>query len=279
MQKHNDNNTNGYSQWKNGSKNWQQKLSDKTRVQDVKAAVDNVPDFSTGKNYFNVVQPVELSMFSDLNRYDESESSVSWNTPKSSNSISKTVDAKNDNKFFARKTNWYNRNSGQYQENHHNNYNNKKYSNKYQKNRNDAHVEFNEFILVNNYSNKHSNLSIENYHSTDTTNDFSYSDPVIKPELNQNALSNYNNILDVNPNFEYDSDCDSDPGDLEKMKIMTAADYNVDRYARYGIHESEIKDYVRTITFKNCIEYCTKEFIKVSIKLYLASQNKNLNYN
>jgi len=160
-----------------------------------------------------------------------------------------------------KKTNWYNRNSGQYQENHHNNYNNKKYPNKYWKNRNSAQVKLNEFISTNNFSNEHSNLSNENDHSVATTNDSFHTDPVIKPELNLNALSINNNILDTNPNFEYDSDCDSDPGDLEKMKIMTAADYNVDRYARYGIHESEIKDYVRTITYKNCIEYCTKEHI------------------
>ncbi|XP_027840234.2 uncharacterized protein LOC114121922 [Aphis gossypii] len=277
MQKHNDNNTNEYSRWRNGPKNWQQKLSDKTREQDVKvAAADNVAHSSTGNtkaylNYFNVVQPAELSMFSDQNRYDTSESSVSRNTPMGSNSNSKTVDSKNGNKFFARKTNWYNRNSGQYQENHHNNNNNNwKYSNKYRKNRNNANGKFNEFISANNYSNEHSNLSIENYHSAATTNDPSYTDPVIKPELNQNALSN-NNILDINPNCYYDSDCDSDPGDLEKMKIMTAADYNLDRYARYGIHESEIKDYVRTITYKNCIEYCTKEFIKDKIVLVIRS--------
>lgn len=273
MQKHNDNNTNGYSRWRNGLKNQsQQKLSDKTREQDVKTAGVATGNTTAYMNYFKVVQPVELSVFSDQNRYNESESSVSRNTPMSSNSISNTMDAKNGNNFFARKTNSYNSNYGQYQENHHKNQNNWKHSNKYRKNRNNAHVQFNEFISVNNYSNEHSYQSIEDHHSAATTNDSSYTDPVIKPELNRiNALSN-NNVLDINPNFEYyDSDCDSDPGDLEKMKIMTAADYNVDRYARYGIHESEIKDYVRTITYKNCIEYCTQEFIKDKIVLVIRS--------
>lgn len=275
MQKHNDYNTNGYSRWRNGPKNQSQgKLSDKTREQEVKTAGVATGNTTAYMNYFKAVQPVELSVFSDQNRYNESESSVSRNTPMSSNSISKTMDAKNGNKFFARKTNSYNRNFGQYQENHYNNHNNRNYSNKYRKNRNNAHVKFNEFISVNNYSNEHSYQSIENHHSAATTNDSSYTDPVIKPELNQNTLSN-NNVLDKNPNFGYyDSDCDSDPGDLEKMKIMTAADYNVDRYARYGIHESEIKDYVRTITYKNCIEYCTQEFIKVNINCILLVKIK-----
>lgn len=54
-------------------------------------------------------------------------------------------------------------------------------------------------------------------------------------------------------------------GDLNKLQMMTAVDFDRDRYARYGIHESEIKDYVRTITYKNSIEYCTEKYIKVNI--------------
>jgi len=67
-----------------------------------------------------------------------------------------------------------------------------------------------------------------------------------------------------------DSNPSADPGDLQKLEMMTAVDFDRDRYARYSIHESEIKDYVRTVTYKNCIEYCSEHYIKVNIN-YISS--------
>lgn len=69
-----------------------------------------------------------------------------------------------------------------------------------------------------------------------------------------------NEVLTLNLN----GDDDPEEGDLKKLQDMTAVDFNVDRYARHGIHETEIKDYVRTVTFKNSIEYCVKQKIKVN---------------
>lgn len=66
-------------------------------------------------------------------------------------------------------------------------------------------------------------------------------------------------------NVDYDSDSSECSGDLNKLEMMTAVDFDRDRYARFSIHEVEIKDYVRTITYKNCIEYCSKEFIQVNV--------------
>lgn len=58
--------------------------------------------------------------------------------------------------------------------------------------------------------------------------------------------------------------CGPGAGDLAKLVAMTAADFNVDRYARHDVHETEIKDYVRTISYKNCIEYCAERNITVN---------------
>ncbi|XP_025196022.1 probable protein arginine N-methyltransferase 1.2 [Melanaphis sacchari] len=270
MQKHNGNNANYYSRWRNVPKNQQQIRRHKTRDQNVEEADDSADVMnptSNTKAYFDVVQPTELSVFSDQNLYDESKSSVSRNSPLNSNSISETVDAKNGKYFFADKTNWRDKNVGQHQSNYYsqsNKFNNKKYPNKYRKNRNNAPSKFQEFISTNNVNH---NTFIEN-DQLGTKNDYSYEKPAIEPALNQNTLFN-NTFLNTYQNSEYDSECDSDPGDLEKMKIMTAADFNDDRYARYGIHETEIKDYVRTITFKNCIEYCAKEYIKDKVVLVI----------
>lgn len=79
-----------------------------------------------------------------------------------------------------------------------------------------------------------------------------------------------NNINTTNINSGHDSDSSEPSGDLEKLELMTAADFDNDRYARYTIHEMEMKDYVRTISFKNCIEHCSDDYIKVL--------NKNLIY-
>lgn len=66
-------------------------------------------------------------------------------------------------------------------------------------------------------------------------------------------------------NLDYNSDSsEKDSVGLHKLQMMTAADLNIDRYARYNLHEEEIKDYVRTITYQNCIEYCAKRYIKVN---------------
>lgn len=51
---------------------------------------------------------------------------------------------------------------------------------------------------------------------------------------------------------------------LNKLQQFTAVDFHRDRYARYSIHESEIKDYVRTISFKNCFQYCAESNLKVN---------------
>lgn len=80
--------------------------------------------------------------------------------------------------------------------------------------------------------------------------------------------------VDINlPSIDFYAKCDYNSleitGDLKKLQIMTAVDLDRDRYARYGIHELEMKDYVRTVTFKNSLEYCAEEYIKVNICKYL----------
>jgi len=246
--------------------NRQQQQPDQTRYPNGEAAANNYNTESTTCNttaylkYFNVVQPVEKSVFSDYNGYDESKTTVSSKSPLSSNPVSGTVDAMNGNNSTAGKTYTNNKKSGQYNSyRQHQWNNNKKYPNKYRKNRNNSSAcfdrEFAEFISANNVH----NTPIGNGRRG-STNDSARTEPA----LNQNALTN-TILLDKHENSEYDSECESDPGDLEKMSKMTAADFNDDRYARYGIHESEIKDYVRTITYQNCIEYCSKGYIKVNI--------------
>lgn len=78
--------------------------------------------------------------------------------------------------------------------------------------------------------------------------------------VNSNFPSN-----DLDTEFDYNSVEIS--GDLNKLQMMTAIDLDRDRYARYKIHEMEMKDYVRIVTFKNCLEYCAEKYIKVNIKL------------
>lgn len=68
--------------------------------------------------------------------------------------------------------------------------------------------------------------------------------------------------------LDHDSKLSGVTGDLDKLHMMTAADFDRDRYARYGVHETEIKDYVRTVTFLNSIDYCADQFIKVNINYY-----------
>lgn len=75
------------------------------------------------------------------------------------------------------------------------------------------------------------------------------------------SIQNISNGLDL----AYESDTSGDSGDLDKLNMMTAIDFNLDRYARYSVHECEIKDYVRTITYKNCIEQCAERYIEVNI--------------
>jgi hypothetical protein len=74
-------------------------------------------------------------------------------------------------------------------------------------------------------------------------------------------------------NLDHNSDLCETSGNLEKLHLMTAADFDRDRYARYGVHESEIKDYVRTITYLNSIEYCANKFIKVNINKLFSTHN------
>lgn len=103
----------------------------------------------------------------------------------------------------------------------------------------------------------------------DSTND-STTVPVIMSTNNESSGSILtNDITIIKPDLEYDSDASEDSGDLKKLEMMTAIDFNRDRYARFEIHESEMKDYVRTITYKNCLEYCSEHYIKVNIN-YLA---------
>lgn len=78
-----------------------------------------------------------------------------------------------------------------------------------------------------------------------------------------------NDIGIIKPDLECVSDESEGSGNLKKLEMMTAIDFNRDRYARFEIHESEMKDYVRTITYKNCLEYCSEQYIEVNI-YYLA---------
>ncbi|XP_060858397.1 uncharacterized protein LOC132935795 [Metopolophium dirhodum] len=249
---------------RNEPMNHEQQQPDETRDPNGKVAANNNTGNTTRNTtaylkYFNVVQPVELSVFSDHKICDESKTTVSTKSPLSSNPVSGTVDAKNGKNFFASK-NMNNKKSGQYHSYCQQQWNNKKYPNKYRKNKNNFSASnrgFNEFISANNVL----DTPIRNY-QPGSTNDSACTEA----GLNQNASTN-NIFLDNLENSEYDSECESDPGDLEKMSMMTAADFNDDRYARYGIHESEIKDYVRTITYKNCIEYCSQGYIKDKVVL------------
>lgn len=73
-------------------------------------------------------------------------------------------------------------------------------------------------------------------------------------------------LITLNQNAECGSDFSDDSLNFNKLLKMTAADFDRDRYARHVIHEAEIKDYVRTITFQNSIEYCAEKYIKVNVK-------------
>lgn len=238
----------------------EQKQPDKTRDPNREVAANYGNTENTTRNttaylkYFNVAQPVELSVFSDCKKYNESKTTLSTKSPLSSNPVSETMEGKNRKNYFAGKTNLNNKKSGQYhsyRQQQCSGY--KKYPNTYLNNKNNSSASnnhgFNKFISI----------PIENIYPG-STNDSACTEPA----LNQNDLTN-TFLLDKHENSEYDSECESNPGDLEKMSMMTAADLNDDRYARYGIHESEIKDYVRTITYKNCIEYCSQGYIKVNL--------------
>lgn len=247
-----------YSIWKKNPRKQEQQKPDETRDPNREVAANDANTKNSTCNttayleYFNVVKPVELSMFSDRDLYDESKTPLSTYKPLSSNSVSGTVGAKNSRNFG--RSNWNDNKSRQYHGYRQNQFNNKKYPNKYRNNKNNASVRFNEIISVNNVQ----NTPLGN-DQPGSTNNSGRTEPAFR-----NILT-HNDFVGINENSEYDSECESDPGDLEKMNMMTAADFNDDRYARYGIHESEIKDYVRTITFKNCIEYCSKGYIKVNI--------------
>jgi len=257
--KNRNNNNNNYSIWKNNPRKQEQQQPDETRDPNRGVAANHANTQNSTCNttaylkYFKVVEPVELSMFSDRDRYDESKTPLSTYKPLSSNPVSGTVGAKNSKNFG--RLNWNDNKSRQYHGYRQNQFNNKKYPNKYRNNKNNASVRFNEIISVKNVQNTPLGNDQPGY-----TNNSGYTEPAFSP----NILT-HNNFVGINENSEYDSECESDPGDIEKMNMMTAADFNDDRYARYGIHESEIKDYVRTITFKNCIEYCSKGYIKVNI--------------
>lgn len=207
-------------------------------------------------NYFNVIKPVEKSQFSDDHLYSESVLSVFPNKTLSSNSISGTVDNENS---FTDTQKCGNKSSG-----HHVNLQpqfNNNFRKNYRNNKNNA-------VASVKLGNVNNNTPFGYNHSQSACiNDSVRTEPANKPTLNletENTLTN-SHLPNIKQDSEYDSEYESDSGDLEKMKLMTAADFNQDRYARYGIHESEIKDYVRTITYKNCIEYCSNEYIKVNI--------------
>lgn len=96
-------------------------------------------------------------------------------------------------------------------------------------------------------------------------NQFTLSD-----HTNKSIAEPANQTVDINfPSIDLDTECDYNSleiiGDLKKLQDMTAADLDRDRYAHFGVHESEMKDYVRTVTFKNCLKYCTEEYVKVII--------------
>lgn len=261
MQEYNGNNNSPIL--RNKLINQEQKRPDKTRDPNREVAANYGNTENTTRNttaylkYFDVAQPVELSVFSNCKKYSESKTTLSTKSPLSLNPVSGTVEAKNGKNYFASKTNLNDKKSGQYHSYRQQQYSgNKKYPNKYRNNRNNSSASNNHEV------NKCISIPVENIYPG-STNDSACTELA----LNQNDLTN-TFFLDKHENSEYDSECESDPGDLEKMSMMTAADFNDDRYARYGIHESEIKDYVRTITYKNSIEYCSQGYIKV-----------NLNYN
>lgn len=86
---------------------------------------------------------------------------------------------------------------------------------------------------------------------------------------NHRNFNNFNEFQTTASKFDSErtSDLMTNAGDLDKLNKMTAKDFDDDRYARFGIHEYEIKDYVRTITYINCIEHCAENHFKVNINL------------
>lgn len=78
-----------------------------------------------------------------------------------------------------------------------------------------------------------------------------------------NVIAGINNTGALLGDSKSDIDTSNDYGDFKKLDMMTAADFDRDRYARFDIHELEVKDYVRTMAYKNCIESCSEKYMKV----------------
>ncbi|VVC44125.1 Protein arginine N-methyltransferase,S-adenosyl-L-methionine-dependent methyltransferase [Cinara cedri] len=119
---------------------------------------------------------------------------------------------------------------------------------------------FKKFNFNKNKQNQGGNCSVD---LNDSTNKSTIIPKINQPVYNKHQIRNY----PVQSFTEVDTELFDKPADLNKLKTFTAIDFNRDRYARYTIHESEIKDYVRTITFKNCFKMCAENHIKDKVVL------------
>lgn len=79
-----------------------------------------------------------------------------------------------------------------------------------------------------------------------------------------NCVENQN-IATSNPACDIEESIQGASSGLDKLQLITDVDFHSDQYARYSIHETEIKDYVRTNAYRDCIECCAQNYIKVNI--------------
>lgn len=89
--------------------------------------------------------------------------------------------------------------------------------------------------------------------------------PIMTESSNYENCVENQNIATPNPACNIEESIQGASSGLDKLKLMTAIDFHSDQYARYSIHETEIKDYVRTNAYKDCIESCAENYIKVNI--------------
>lgn len=115
-----------------------------------------------------------------------------------------------------------------------------------------------------------SSIKYQSANNANPLKPFSFSVPPSNSRWGSNDRTSYNNYtrlktssIGKKQDSKYYSNVSNECGDLKKLDMMTAADFDRDRYARFGIHESEVKDYVRTMAYKNCIECCSANYIKV----------------
>lgn len=116
------------------------------------------------------------------------------------------------------------------------------------------------------HSSSNTNLSPnKNYSSHKYYNYNKNSHNKSKTNKYDNHKMNCNGINDNHQKLGNKSNLSSDNCDLSKLQMMTAVDFSRDRYARFGVHESEIKDSIRTDAYKNCLDYCADNYIEVII--------------